>query len=73
MNHYNFHPINRISVKIDVGEQFVLWSEYEQPFRGANRQTTHWQYDALPMLKFDKVQYEKALSKDPKYFSVRRT
>lgn len=54
-------------VQIDVGEDTVIWHDFEQPHRKAGSVLGsllgHWQYERLGPFEFDKEQYLSALVK----------
>ena len=54
-----------LQASIDVDENTVTWSDFEQPHRGQHSRASHWQYDGLGPLVFDRDQYEEALTSLP--------
>jgi hypothetical protein len=51
-----------LSVRIELREHEVVWSDFRQPHRGPHIKTGEWRYDALPSFTFDREAYEQALS-----------
>ncbi len=47
--------------KITVQKDTVVWSGFEQPYRGPHSKSLHWQYDGMGPFVFDKKQYEREL------------
>ncbi len=50
-----------LQVRIKVGEDTVIWSDFQQPHRGEHSRVLHWRYDELGLFVFDRAQYEEAL------------
>ncbi|HJV16177.1 MAG TPA: hypothetical protein VJ546_02125 [Bacillales bacterium] len=48
-------------VKISITDQTVTWSEFEQPHRGPESASGHWNYEGLLPFVFDRKQYESEL------------
>ena len=48
--------------RIIVEGATIRWTDFKQPHRGPTSRTSHWRYDALPDLIFDRTAYEAALN-----------
>jgi hypothetical protein len=53
-----------LSLRVDIGERKVIWSDFRQPHRGPTSKAGHWRYDALPRFTFERKAYEDALHRD---------
>lgn len=51
-----------LSVRIEVRDREVVWSDFRQRHRGPDARAGEWRYDALPSFTFDRASYEQALS-----------
>jgi hypothetical protein len=50
-------------VRIDVDDQVVRWSDYEQPHRSEHTERKFvWTYEAMPDFTFDRAQYIAAIT-----------
>ena len=45
------------AVRIEVSEATVVWTQFEQPHRGAHSAQPHWDYEGFGPFTFDKNQY----------------
>ena len=58
-------------VRTSVRDETVVWSEFEQPHRGAQSRTSWWRYDQLGPFVFDRIRYEASLKKAESDLSTR--
>lgn len=47
--------------RIEVSDDRVVWSEFEQPYRTGTRGRSIWSYEGFGPFVFDRAQYEAAL------------
>ena len=50
------------AVRIELQERDVIWRDFKQEHRGPHAKAGEWRYDALPSFRFDRANYEQALS-----------
>ena len=48
-------------VRIEVTDETVVWSLFEQPHRGKKSKASHWKYEGFGPFVFDRKQYDEAL------------
>ncbi|WP_165789612.1 hypothetical protein [Paenibacillus sp. GM2FR] len=48
-------------MRITEEDEVIIWSEFEQPFRGEESDGGYWDYTNLKSLEFNKKLYEEQL------------